>query len=134
MAEIKSNRKRKPATEHKQLVCHVLPAEIPVRLRVLVNEKLKRSLTDQEVSAVKWRVENILAISPNDSERHENAIRSLIVCGNVPQILKEFVEHADDKQWMFITRQIMENHKRTVKKCQNLRNEIYGQFGPNYQH
>ena len=133
MAEIKSNRKRKPATEHKQLVCHALPAEIPVRLRVLINEKLKRSLTDQEVSAVKWRVENILSISPKDSEKHENAIRSLIVCGNVPQILKEFVEHVNDKEWISSTKRIIENLKRTEKRSRELRNQIYGQFGPNYQ-
>ncbi|MCR4917982.1 MAG: hypothetical protein K5912_03510 [Alphaproteobacteria bacterium] len=134
MSEIKSKRKRIAATERKQLVFHVLPAEIPVRLRVLVNEKLKRSLTDKEVSAVKWRVENVLSISPKDSEKHENAIRSLIVCGNVPQILKEFVEHANDKEWISSIKLIIENNKRTEERARELRNQIYGQFGPNYRH
>ena len=59
----------------------------------LVNERLGRTLTQQEINAVKIFVEYANAISPSDS-RYDNAVRDIIVGGNISNVLT-FVQNND---------------------------------------
>ena len=57
----------------------------------LVNEKLGRTLTEQEIEAVKIHVEYGNAIFPSD-EGYDDAIRSVIICGDIQDVLR-FASH-----------------------------------------
>lgn len=59
-------------------------------LTSLKNEGLGRTLTDQEISAVKWHVEKVLSIGPTEKPGYNNAVRSIIEIGNIENILKNF--------------------------------------------
>ena len=68
-------------------------------LEQVKNEKLGRALTDQEIRAVKWYAEQVLAYRPR-SEEYKNAANSLARGGDLDFILRDFTNHASDENWI----------------------------------
>ena len=68
-------------------------------LEQVKNEKLGRVLTAEEIRAVKWYVELVLAYSPR-SEEYKNATNSLARGGDLDFILRDFTNHASDENWI----------------------------------
>lgn len=68
-------------------------------LEQVKNEKSGRVLTAEEITAVKWYVELVLAYSPR-SEEYKNATNSLARGGDLDFILRDFTNHASDENWI----------------------------------
>lgn len=55
----------------------------------------RRVLTTSELDAVKWWVASVLDV-PIDSPYYQNAMRNIIVCGNVLGIKRKFRKYSND--------------------------------------
>ena len=88
-------------------------------LKSIKNESLGRALTDMEICAVEWYVENILSIPRTDTLKYNNAVRNLIENGGIKHILKKYQEFCGQG---FTT--VLKRGGRGILKATTLCNEV----------
>ncbi|MBO7559917.1 MAG: hypothetical protein J6T27_02040 [Alphaproteobacteria bacterium] len=80
-------------------------------LEQLKNEGLKRVLTKEELTAVKWWA----AILASNSESYESGVRELVVAGNIDNILQSFKAHGNDTAWSQMKKQRNKSQMEAMK-------------------
>ncbi len=72
----------------------------------VINQELGRPLTSDELTAVKWWL-NIVGFG----DHYDNALKSLIICGNINRIQHDFIKYWDNPEWIEKTRKKREEDR-----------------------